>query len=127
MPPPPDSVADRTVAEFKKLAYEKMKTIYMEDGGPEQYLNRHLNSTDNTKKDNAITFANYLKDEYPLQDDTTYQTNETMPVIVEEGRADQLPLVVHVGAIGFRRVPPNMYIYIYIYVYMILTSARSLK
>jgi hypothetical protein len=67
-------------------------------GGPQQYLIANINGADDMSR-----FSGWLYEKFPEKGDVLYSTEIPLTVINESEMAQSLPLVVHVGALGFQK------------------------
>lgn len=87
-------VAESDTTKLALLASmeECLKTF----GGPSQYLTKVLES-----KPNYTDFMEWLWQEFPEAEDAVFSFQSVLPSISEDEIASSLPLVVHVGTLGF--------------------------
>ena len=90
-------VAQQKVTDVKRFVdTEIINYICERYGGPQQYLIANVSSADEMSR-----FAAWLYDTFPERGDVLYSTEMPLPTITEIEMAQSLPLVVHVGALGF--------------------------
>lgn len=80
--------------EFKVKMYSEMKKMCEDFGGPAQFLQ-------SLAVGDKQSFMEHLWESFPERDDLLYSREDRLPTCQEKDLGQQLPVIVHVSALGF--------------------------